>query len=323
MDWLGDLFSTAGVPARWNCGSMWKAEPFWGWLHIASDLAIYLAYMAIPTILIYVVRAKSDLPFSRLFWLFAGFISACGTTHLIDAVIFYWPIYKFGGIAKLLTAIVSTLTVLAIVRVLPSAMTLRSRSFLEHLLLQREKDIAIAKRVNEEMQASIALQSERLRIANEAAGLMQWTWNLKTDEVELNAALAEMFDLGDSPTAADFLGYVEEPDRTRLISKLRRVIEDDAEYNEEFRMRDAKGNLIWMAGRGRIVERVNGKPVMMAGVNYDVTSHRLIQERMAIAERALASTTNGVAILDVTGDVERIIWTNSAFTDLTAERTTI
>ncbi len=291
---------------------MWKAEPFWGWLHIFSDLTIYASYTAIPAILIYVIRRKSDLPFNKLFWLFASFILACGTTHLLDAVIFYWPVYKAAGVAKLITAVVSALTVVAAVRVLPTAMSLRSHSFLEHLLLQREKDFEKVSLQNAEMQASIALQAEKLRIANEAAGLMPWTWNLHTDEVELPKSLREMLGLGDQPKAADFIAMVEESDRGRLLQALQNSIYEDKEYNEEFRMRDKNGATRWIAGRGRIVERIDGQPVTMAGVNYDVTLHRQIQDRMATVERALSSTTSGVAILDVTDAMGKIVWSNRA-----------
>ena len=52
------------------------------WLHATSDLFIWLAYISIPLILLYFSRRR-DLPFSRLFVLFALFILACGTVHLL------------------------------------------------------------------------------------------------------------------------------------------------------------------------------------------------------------------------------------------------
>ncbi len=50
---------------------------------------------------------RHELAFPRLFWLFGAFIFSCGTTHLIEATIFYTPVYRLSAVAKLATAVVS------------------------------------------------------------------------------------------------------------------------------------------------------------------------------------------------------------------------
>lgn len=120
-EFITKLFDTADFPARWTCGQ-WS-EPH-GWLHILSDLAIFGAYAAIPTTIAFFVLRRRDVPFPRIFWLFALFIFSCGTTHLIEAIIFWHPIYRFSGLLKLTTAIVSWITVIALVRAMPLAMSL-------------------------------------------------------------------------------------------------------------------------------------------------------------------------------------------------------
>jgi len=47
--------------------------------------------MSIPLALVYFIRKRRDIPFTSLFWLFGAFIAACGTGHLIEAGIFWWP----------------------------------------------------------------------------------------------------------------------------------------------------------------------------------------------------------------------------------------
>src|SRR5262245_6008350 len=97
-------FDTSAFPARWECGD-WSAAM--GWLHIVSDLAVFGAYLAIPILLAWMVRGRPDVPFPRVFWLFAAFIFSCGTGHLLEAIIFWWPIYPFAGLLKATTAAVS------------------------------------------------------------------------------------------------------------------------------------------------------------------------------------------------------------------------
>lgn len=118
---MANLFDTRDFPARWSCGD-WTAGH--GWLHILSDIAIFGAYAAIPLTIAWFVRRRPDVPFTRLFWLFAAFIFSCGSTHLIEAVIFWNPVYRVSGLLKLTTAVVSWATVYALVRTMPAAMSL-------------------------------------------------------------------------------------------------------------------------------------------------------------------------------------------------------
>ncbi len=74
--------------------------------------------MSIPLVLLYFTRRR-DLPFPRLFVLFALFILACGTTHLIDALVFRYPVYRLAAAMKAVTAIISWLTVVSLIQVIP------------------------------------------------------------------------------------------------------------------------------------------------------------------------------------------------------------
>jgi len=128
MDQLLDFFrklgdSQAFMP-RWVCGEWSELH---GWMYIISDLIIFLAYMAIPvTMLIFVRKRWNDVPFKPVFWLYILFIFLCGMTHLIDAIIFYEPIYRINALVLVLTAVVSMITVGAMVFVLPKALAYKS-----------------------------------------------------------------------------------------------------------------------------------------------------------------------------------------------------
>src|SRR5690349_11560253 len=104
FDFLTHLFDTDGWPPRWHCGQ-WSDSL--GWLHIGSDIAIFSAYVAIPCVLAYFILRRKDFPFPRIMWLFVAFIFACGFGHLIEAVIFWQPVYRFAGLIKLITAVAS------------------------------------------------------------------------------------------------------------------------------------------------------------------------------------------------------------------------
>lgn len=116
---LGWMFDTSNYPPRWHCGT-WS--PTVGWLHIVSDIAIFAAYTAIPCVLAFFVLRRKDVPFLPIFWLFAAFILCCGFGHLLEAIIFWHPVYQFSGTVKLCTAIVSWATVIALIPIVPKAL---------------------------------------------------------------------------------------------------------------------------------------------------------------------------------------------------------
>lgn len=165
LDYLTRLPSTEGFPARWWCGQ-WTQ--FHGWLYILSDLAIWGAYFTIPVILLTFTTRRRDLPFPRIFWLFAAFICACGLTHLLDALMFWWPAYRLTGLVYLITGIISWATVIALIPVIPQAFALRSPKELEKEILERKQAEEKLRQLNEQLQAELLerknLESQLIQI---------------------------------------------------------------------------------------------------------------------------------------------------------------
>ncbi|WP_428307319.1 hybrid sensor histidine kinase/response regulator [Lacipirellula sp.] len=150
---LTGAFDTTGFPPRWKCG-VWSDEL--GWLHILSDIAIWGAYTAIPCVLAFFILRRKDVPFPRILWLFVAFIFACGTTHLIDAIIFWQPVYRLAGLVKFATAIVSWGTVLALIQITPGVLHFPGMAKLNEQLAHE-----IAERKLAEEERERLLESER------------------------------------------------------------------------------------------------------------------------------------------------------------------
>jgi chemotaxis family two-component system sensor kinase Cph1 len=130
------LFDTSAWPPRWHCGT-WS--DFHGWLYIVSDVLIWGAYFAIPFLLFRIINKRKDIPFPKIIWLFIAFILLCGTTHLIDALIFWLPVYRLSALVRFLTGIVSVFTVFALYKILPLIYRLRTLDDLEAEIEERKK----------------------------------------------------------------------------------------------------------------------------------------------------------------------------------------
>lgn len=165
LDSLRLLFDTSDFNARWNCG---RWTPAHGWTHILADLAIAGAYAMIPlAIASYCWKKRDELAFPRLLWLFAAFIFSCGSTHLLESVIFYHPVYRFAAVLKVITAVVSWATVIAIIRIAPRALELpgqlRLKDQLQSQLAISEREHEAAERSNRDLEAFTTVVSHDLK----------------------------------------------------------------------------------------------------------------------------------------------------------------
>ncbi len=158
-------------------------------LHVASDGVIWLSYVSIALTLGYLVHCtRREIPFSWMFLAFGTFIIACGFTHFMEMVVLWKPVYWLSGDVKLLTALASVVTAIALPPLIPQIHTMISSAGLsEQRRLQLE-------RRNEEMQhlsahLLIAQDGERRRIARELHdGIGQYLAAMK---MSFDVALAE------------------------------------------------------------------------------------------------------------------------------------
>jgi PAS domain S-box-containing protein len=118
-------FTPHGFCLAWDPGLIW--------LQAGSDLLITAAYYSIPAALLVFLRRRKDLAFRPVFALFAAFILACGTTHLLSVITLWQPVYWLDGAIKAITAALSVATALVLWPLIPRALALPSASDLRAL----------------------------------------------------------------------------------------------------------------------------------------------------------------------------------------------
>ena len=137
IEFIFSIFDPTGFKTRLECGGWSDALLL---VHNLSDIAIWLSYCAIPIILIVLAVRRREDKFHWISLLFAAFIVSCGFTHFIDFITSRFPIYRLSAVMRVVTAVVSVSTSVAMVWVLPKLLSLRSVAEIDVMFNKLKKD---------------------------------------------------------------------------------------------------------------------------------------------------------------------------------------
>ena len=145
-DFFRRLFESDFMPH----GHCYYWQPDILWSHAISDGIIATAYFVIPLVLLYIYLKRRSTQYVWMMVLFAIFICGCGITHIFDVVTIWNPLYRLDAIFRVITALASISTAIALVKVAPHIIAIPSPEEW--------------KTVNEALRAQIAQLREKDRI---------------------------------------------------------------------------------------------------------------------------------------------------------------
>lgn len=315
------IISTQGFMPHGMC-YQWRADVLA--LHVISDSLIAAAYFSIPFTLVYFVRKSSHHQFDWMLMCFALFIVACGLTHAMEIWTIWHPAYWLSGGIKAITALASIATAIQLIRLVPSTLRLPSPADLRHSneALQRE----IAERVRAEaalQQANHTLElrvadrtaaleaanrdllqdNERFAIAADAAGLAFWNFEIAANMLQWDARMFQLYGLapadGDQPYEL-WAGRLHAEDKQRCEQELADALSGVREFNTEFRVVHADGDLRYVKAAARITRDSEGRAVRMFGVNFDITERKRADEQFRLA---IDAAPTGMVMIDRSGAI--------------------
>jgi len=173
-DFFSWLFDSTSFEPHGIC-LLWRADLVWA--QAISDGLIALSYFSIPIVLLAFVAKRKDLVFPWIFILFGAFILLCGTTHVMDAVTFWVPLYGLQTVSKILTALVSVPTAILMWPLIPRVLSLPSISELEKEVENKKRNeenlhdlnTRLAQEVSDKQQAENKLRDLNLQLEQKVA----------------------------------------------------------------------------------------------------------------------------------------------------------
>lgn len=264
------------------------------WLYVLSDTAIVLAYYSIPITLTYFVWRGKDLQFRGIFLLFSAFILSCGTTHLLEIVTFWNPIYWVDASMKGVTAAISVTTAIVLVYITPQALKLPSPSQYDKEVYERLSAYEALKaaqasliEVDEYKKSEAALHAseQRLQLVLKASQLGFWDWDIKNNIVTRNERWADILDyqLSDIEfTVKQWMDFIHPDDREMAWQSVRDNIEGRTQMHAlEYRMRTKSGEYKWVLDQAQVVSRdPDYKATRMCGTHTDITERKNMEEQV-------------------------------------------
>lgn len=133
---------------------------------------------------------------------------------------------------------------------------------------------------------NLAAERQRLQDIIEGTNVGTWEYNFADKTLRVNDRWMGMAGyLPDELTPQQRLNWQQfchPDDRPRVARALRAHMAGETEYYEcEYRLRHKEGRWIWIASRARMVHRTpDGRPLLMAGTNLEVTARKEAETRM-------------------------------------------
>lgn len=130
---------------------------------------------------------------------------------------------------------------------------------------------------------------ERLELAQIAADVVSWEWDLVNNAVYRSANSPKLYGCPDAATM-DYAAWwrtIHPDDHYILRDEVQACLAGRREFYAEFRVIWPDGTIRWLLGKGKVYKDTSGVPWKMSGVNIDITEKKQAIESLQASEARL------------------------------------
>ena len=173
----------------------------------------------------------------------------------------------------------------------------------EQAQLEREQSVREQGALEARLEAELVVHAseERLRLAQQAARIGTFEWNIQTGVNTWTPELETMYGLpvgGFGGTQQAFEKLVHPDDRGRVVELVNSTFKTGEPIAGEWRVVWPDGSVHWLAARWQVFMNESGEPSRMIGVNIDVTERKQSEERLREYENAVEGAEDMIGVID-------------------------
>jgi len=178
----------------------------------------------------------------------------------------------------------------------------RSIIFLQQRAQALETEILERKKADQSRRES----EERLRLAQQVAGIGSFEWNVETNVNRWTPELEAMHGLRPGEFTGTRQAWEEllhPEDRSDLMKLVAEGFETGAPVQGEWRVIWPDGSIHWIAGKWQVIKDESGKPLRVTGVNIDITDRKRAEEASLHLAAIVQSADDAIIGKDLNGIV--------------------
>ena len=287
----------------------WQPDVLWP--NVLGDILTFFAYFSIPFLMVLFLRQRKDIQFRFIFYAFAAFILACGTTHLLAAISVWYPWYYLEGYAKVGTAAISLFTVGLLIHnferilTIPSASQWQSKN--QELLLEIEE---------RKEKESLLLASERkFSFIMKNAPIGMALLSLDGAWTEVNHTMAKMLGYSEEELLQmDFQSITYPEDLgadMELMGKMLNGQKDNVEFEKRYVKKD--GSLLYGLVSAQIIRDAEGENQFFVAQIVDITNRKEEEQLMVESKKRLEQEVKArtLELQEANKDMEHFLFTIS------------
>ena len=178
--------------------------------------------------------------------------------------------------------------------------------------LQRDREERDRKQAEDALKRS----EERYTLAQRAANIGSWDWDIKTGTLVWSEQIEPMFGFGRGEFGAtyeSFLDSVHPDDRQHVVDSVNACVEEGKDYAIEHRIVRPDGTIRWMSETGDVVRDESGKAIRMLGIVQDITDRKERESRQQLVDLVLEKLNQKGTLPDLIRDVIKLIKDSTGF----------